>query len=43
VEKYFYIGHHKKRGDNYKNAKLGWGHFKIFFSKTTVPEKLRFT
>jgi hypothetical protein len=25
-------------GDNYKNAKMGWGHLKIFFSKTTEPE-----
>jgi hypothetical protein len=23
------------REDNYKNVKLGWGHLKIFFSKTT--------
>jgi hypothetical protein len=29
-------------GDNYKNAKTGWGNLKIF-SKTTGPEKLKFT
>jgi hypothetical protein len=27
-----------QRGDNLKNAKLGWGHLKIFFSRTTEPE-----
>jgi hypothetical protein len=27
-----------QRGDNYKNAKMGWGHLKIFFSRTTEPE-----
>jgi hypothetical protein len=26
------------RGDNHKNAKMGWGHLKILFSRTTVPE-----
>jgi hypothetical protein len=26
-----------QRGDNYKNAKMGWGHLKIF-SRTTEPE-----
>jgi hypothetical protein len=31
-----------QRGDNHKNAKIGWGHLKIF-SRTTKPEKLRFT
>jgi hypothetical protein len=25
------------RGDNYKNVKMGWGHLKIFFSRTTGP------
>jgi hypothetical protein len=25
------------RGDNYKNAKMGWSHLKIF-SRTTEPE-----
>jgi hypothetical protein len=25
------------RGDNYKNIKMGWGHLKIFFSRTTGP------
>jgi hypothetical protein len=29
-------------GDNYKNAKLGWGHLKTF-SRTTKPEELIFT
>jgi hypothetical protein len=23
------------RGDNHKNVKMGWGHLKIFFSRTT--------
>jgi hypothetical protein len=27
-----------QRGDNHKNAKIGWGHIKIFFSRTTEPE-----
>jgi hypothetical protein len=27
-----------QRGDNYKNAKMGWGHLKIFFSRTTQLE-----
>jgi hypothetical protein len=27
-----------QRGDNHKNAKMGWGHLKIFFSRTTEPE-----
>jgi hypothetical protein len=26
-----------QRGDNLKNAKMGWGHLKIF-SRTTEPE-----
>ena len=26
-----------QRGDNYKIAKMGWGHLKIFFSRTTGP------
>jgi hypothetical protein len=26
-----------QRGDNHKNVKLGWGHLKIFFSRTTGP------
>jgi hypothetical protein len=25
------------RGDNHKNVKMGWGHLKIFFSRTTGP------
>jgi hypothetical protein len=29
-----------QREDNYKNAKMGWGHIKIFFSRTTEPEEL---
>jgi hypothetical protein len=29
-------------GDNYKNAKTGWGVLKIF-SRTTGPEKLKCT
>jgi hypothetical protein len=32
-----------QRGDNHKNAKMRWGHLKIFFSRTTEPEKLIFT
>jgi hypothetical protein len=31
-----------QRGDNRKNANVGWGHLK-FFSRTNDPEKLRFT
>jgi hypothetical protein len=27
-----------QRGDNHKNAKMGWGHLKIFFSGTIEPE-----
>jgi hypothetical protein len=30
-------------GDNYKNVKMGWGHLRIFFSRITRPEKLKFT
>jgi hypothetical protein len=26
-----------QRGDNLKNVKLGWGHLKIFFCRTTWP------
>jgi hypothetical protein len=26
-----------QRGDNHKNVKMGWGHSKIFFSRTTGP------
>jgi hypothetical protein len=26
-----------QRGDNPKNVKLGWGHLKIFFSRTAGP------
>jgi hypothetical protein len=32
-----------QRGDNHKNAKMGWRHLKIFFSQTTEPEELIFT
>jgi hypothetical protein len=27
-----------QRGDYQKNAKIGWGHLKIFSSRTTEPE-----
>jgi hypothetical protein len=27
-----------QRGDNYKIAKMEWGHLKISFSRTTEPE-----
>jgi hypothetical protein len=30
------------RGDNHRNAKLGWDHFKIF-SRSTEPDELIFT
>jgi hypothetical protein len=26
-----------QRRDNHKNVKMGWGHLKIFFSRTTWP------
>jgi hypothetical protein len=26
-----------QRGDNHKNGKMGWGHLKIFFSRTSGP------
>jgi hypothetical protein len=26
-----------QRGDNHKHVKMGWGHFIIFFSRTTRP------
>jgi hypothetical protein len=29
-----------QRGDNYKNAKMGWVYLKIFFSKTTEPVRI---
>jgi hypothetical protein len=25
-------------GENHKNAEMGWGHLKIFFSRTTEPD-----
>ena len=31
-----------QRGDNHENAKIGWCHLKIFFSRTDGPEKLKF-
>jgi hypothetical protein len=27
-----------QRGDNFKNAKMGCGHLKLFFFRTTQPE-----
>jgi hypothetical protein len=27
-----------QKGDDHKNAKIGWGHLKIFLSRTTEPE-----
>jgi hypothetical protein len=30
-----------RRGDNHKNVKIGWGHLKIFFSRTTGPILIR--
>jgi hypothetical protein len=32
-----------QRGDNNKNAKIGWDYLKILFSRTIGPEKYRFT
>jgi hypothetical protein len=32
----------RQRGDNYKNIKMGRGHLKISFFKTTELEKLKF-
>jgi hypothetical protein len=32
-----------QRGDNHKNATIGWGHLKIFLSRTSDPENRRFT
>jgi hypothetical protein len=26
-----------QRGNNHKNVKMGWGHLKIFFSRTSRP------
>jgi hypothetical protein len=28
---------HLQKGDNHKNVKMGWGHLKIFFSRTIWP------
>jgi hypothetical protein len=30
-----------QRGDYHKNLKVGWGHLKIFFSRTTGPSLTR--
>jgi hypothetical protein len=27
-----------QRGDNHKNAEIGWDHLKIFLFRTTEPE-----
>jgi hypothetical protein len=32
-----------QRGDNYKNVNISWGHIKIFLSRTSMPENLKFT
>jgi hypothetical protein len=32
-----------QRGDNYRDAKMGWDHLKIFFSSTTEPKWVKFT
>jgi hypothetical protein len=31
-----------QRGDNHKNANIGWGYLKILFSRANDSEKLRF-
>jgi hypothetical protein len=46
--KEFQVHSHKEprflhRGDNHKNAKIRLVHSRIFYSRTTKPEKLRFT
>jgi hypothetical protein len=33
-----YKGPGLQRGDYHKNTKMGWGHLKTFFSRTTKPE-----
>jgi hypothetical protein len=30
-----------QRGDNHKNAKVGWDHLKIFFSRTSRPFSIK--
>jgi hypothetical protein len=30
-----------QRGDNHKNVKIGWGHSKIFYSRSTGPSLTR--
>jgi hypothetical protein len=30
-----------QRGDNRKNIKMGWGHLKIFFSRTSRPKSIK--
>jgi hypothetical protein len=32
-----------QRGNNHRNVRKGWGHFKIFFLRTIKAEKLDFT
>jgi hypothetical protein len=32
-----------QKGDYHKNLKIGLGYFKVFFSRTTGPETLKFT
>jgi hypothetical protein len=32
-----------QRGDNHKNANIGWGHLKMFFARSNNLEKLRLT
>jgi hypothetical protein len=32
-----------QRGDNHKNARMGWGHLKIFSTRTTDQEYIIFT
>jgi hypothetical protein len=30
-----------QRGDNHKNVKMGWGHLKVFFSRTSWPNSIK--
>jgi hypothetical protein len=32
-----------QREDNHKNVRIGWGHLKISFLRTMMPERLNFT
>jgi hypothetical protein len=44
IEVYLHKGTNPhQRGDNHKNANIGWGHLKILLSRINKPEKLRFT